>query len=161
MLGLIDYPAFGAMRLQDFVPPNDPRRAEIDEFDDWEYRGSAWIGEGYGVFTVFLRPKNSPTALGAITLDLENLPDDIQASVLSSVGLPVRPGATRDHLQGTLGLPDREQRFMPDRITLDFRVGATDQYLVSLTVHQDRGLLFVEMIRADLLDDMENNGGEP
>lgn len=157
MLSLIDHDAFGALRLVDFVPIGDARRGKIELIDNWEYMGTEWIGEAYGAFTVFLRPWNSASALGAITLDLEDFSSDLQGSVLRRLGLPIRYGITRRDVEDALGLPDHEKRFMPDRITLYFRIGLTYQYLVSTTIHQNRGLLFVEVIRADVLDRIEKD----
>ena len=54
-----------------------------------------------------------------------------------------------------LGEPTNTLAFVEDRKTLEFQVGSADTYQVSCTIQNDDGLIFVSMIRKDILQAIE------
>lgn len=148
---MIPYSDFAALRFVEFT------RAEpslvVYEHGNWIFMGRTWIGEGLGAFSDFLRPEERPDEVGAITLDLQNLPLSVQESIFSRLHLPIRMHETKSALINQLGLPRQTNRYVEDRLSLDFLVGKRWRYLVTCTVHEEHGLLFVVVMRQDMLVD--------
>jgi hypothetical protein len=63
----------------------------------------------------------------------------------------VAPGMPLDDIVSLFGLPVREQRLVPDRVTHEFAVGESDAYRVSATVHTRSGLVHLSVIMASLV----------
>lgn len=154
---LVSYPEFAALRLVDFAC-SQPAVA-VHEVTDWIFMGRRWVGEGIGAFTDFLRPEERPQELGAITLELVCLPRPIQESIFAKLRLPIRIHATESTLIGQFGQPRHIQRFVDDRRTLEFDVGRRWPYLVSCTVQEEHGLIYVAVVRQDMLITEEDERG--
>ncbi len=117
--------------------------------------GGTWVGEGMGAFTEFLRPEQQPDELGAISLDLKELPPGFQDIILSRLGFPVRRGASRAEIESLLGEALRLDRFVEDRISLEFSVGRQWRYRIGCTVLHEAGLCYVSVIREDMLAEID------
>lgn len=142
---LIPYSQFERLRLTNFYP----NKEEIDLLVDWEYMDGMWIGEGVG-FSTFLRPYNKPNCLGSIELDMIDLSNEVVTSVLQKVMLPLEKEMSAEQINGWLGPPVNTVQFVADRRTYEYSVGRKYRYLVSCTVHESQGLIFVGIMRQDM-----------
>lgn len=143
---LISYEQFAKLRLRDFVP--DP--AAVGETTDWEWMDSFWLNEGIG-FTSFSRHVTTPHDTGGLEISFPELPPDASQHLLSSIGLPLHPGMSNDDVLSTFGEPMTTHQFVPDRRSYDFAVGSTQPYLVSCTVQDTDGLIYLSVVRPDLI----------
>jgi hypothetical protein len=135
---------FARLRLRQFADPE-----AIVPLEDWEYMGCLWVGEAIG-FTEWLCVEAEPEILRSVALALGALPEAVAAAILERLGLPMlRRGLDADTIEGALGPCIERARFVADRETLEFEVGAPEAYQVSCTVHRDEGLIHVTMMRAD------------
>lgn len=149
---LISYSELAALRLTTLASDVKGLPGPIVSLENWQYQGREWIGEGVGAFTDFLRPINDPTRVGAVSLDLVDLPDVFQVEVLRKLRLPLVRGMSKDAVIASMGrAPARVMKFAEDRVTLEFEVGDRWRYEVSCTIRDDAGLTFVTLIRRDLL----------
>ncbi len=142
---LISYERFGKLRLGDFVP--DP--AAVAEATDWEWMGSMWLNEGIG-FTSFSRHVSAPDETGGLEIFFEELPPEGAQRLLGAIGLPLRPGMNRDEVFAVLGEPTKEPA-VSERRTYEYAVGATETYAVGCTVDDAEGLVYLTVMRADLI----------
>lgn len=145
-MDIIPYSQFERLRLADFYPDTE----QICGLDDWEYLDEMWIGEGVG-FTTFLQPHNRPGSLGSIELDMTDLPDGVAEAVLRRIHLPLAKGMAVAEIVRLLGAPKEVTQFVADRKAYDFVVGLEYPYLVSCTVVESEGLLFVGVARLDVI----------
>ena len=58
---------------------------------------------------------------------------------------------TIEQVCAVLGEPEKIHEFTEDRKTYDFTVGSVFPYHVSATVHEGNGLIYVTVIRKDVL----------
>ncbi len=142
----ISYEQFGKLRLRHFVPDPDA----ISETADWEWEGSLWFNEGIG-FTSFSRHAHAPAETGGLEVCFSELPPSFAERLLRSIGLPLRPGMSRDEVLFAFGEPTATHEFAPDRRTYDFAVGSTQPYVVGCTIQDTSGLVHVCVIRPDLI----------
>ena len=133
---MIPLVAFRRLRLRQFV---------VDEpvpLSDWEFLNRTWVGEALG-FTEWLRPAEEPESLGALSIDLAEVPSECSAAVLSRLELPLAPGMTLGQISALLGPPLREETFQSDRTTFYFVTGEADRYTISCTVREPGGLIYL------------------
>lgn len=143
---LISYEQFAKLRLRDFVPDC----TVIGEASDWEWMGSLWHNEGI-VFTSFSRHTSAPDETGGLEISFPELSADSIQRLLTAIGLPLRPGMSTADVLSALGTPTGTQQFVPDRRTYHFTVGSTQPYVVGCTVVDAEGLIYVTVVRPDLL----------
>lgn len=132
---MISHEEFGKLRLAPFAEGH-----HVDLLDDWEYMGDTWVGEAIG-FTEWLRRKSDPDVLGALSLDLVDLPSRTAAAVMKRVGLPLRRGMTLESIQAVLGAPRQTRVFVADRRTYEFKHGHPDSFSVGCTLLHEGGLV--------------------
>jgi hypothetical protein len=143
---LISYGEFGRLRLREFCGD------EVTESDyhECEWMGGWWYSDFVG-FTWFGRLDDMPKETGGLEVSLSELPENVSSRILDTIHLPLRAGMTLDTITGILGGPFKTLTFVEDRKTYEFRVGSQHPYRVSCTVHDDKGLIFVSVIREDVL----------
>lgn len=138
---LITHQQFGRLRLTDFAPAT----AEIFELEDWEYLDQMWIGEAIG-FTEWLRPVEKPDVLGALSLDLSDLPAEMSEKVFSALQLPLSRGMTYNQVVSVLGEPIQSHQFTSGQTSYDFRCGSNWQYEIGCTIRDENGLSYVTVV---------------
>jgi len=139
------YQQLAPLRLRSFLPTD---RA-IDERGGFEWMNGFWLYEGIG-FTWFGRLETSPDATAGLELYFEELPRDSLEQILRALALPLVPGMTARELEQVLGPIHQTHAFVADRKTYSFRVGDPDAYEVGCTVHNERGLIHLSVIRHDV-----------
>jgi hypothetical protein len=149
---LISYEQFAKLRLRDFVPES----TAIGEVSGWEWMGSVWHNEGIG-FTSFSRHASTPDETGGLELSFSELPPDCIHRVLTTVGIPLRRGMSTPDVLSVLGTPSGTYQFVPDRRTYEFTVGAAQPYFVGCTIVDTEGLIYVTVVRADLVSRNESD----
>jgi hypothetical protein len=117
-------------------------RKRLKVLSAWEFMGQAWVGEAVG-FPQWLMPEDSPNSLGSISLDLVDLPESASETILTRLGLALRRGMSALEAEAVLCTCLYTTRFVEDRPSHDFEVGAIDRYSVTCTIHQDDGLIHV------------------
>ncbi|MEU5830990.1 hypothetical protein [Micromonospora tulbaghiae] len=135
----ISHDAFGQLRLAQFLAVED-----LEELRAWEYLGRRWVGEAAG-FTEWLRLESAPGVTRSVAIDLAALPEATAQRMIDALGLPLRAGMDQQHITGVFGRPTDTERFVRDRVTLVFHVGAADPYELSCTVHEEHGLIHLTM----------------
>jgi hypothetical protein len=147
---LIPYNQFAKLRLKQFVGSD----VEVTEGDGWEWMGGHWINEGISSFTSFSRLKDTPEETGGLEIDLDELPASSARAILGAIQLPLRSGMKLEEVYAVLGEPTKKDAFgkhVHDRQTDEFEVGSKEAYYVSSTVHNDSGLIYLTVIRKDVL----------
>lgn len=144
---LISYDQFGKLRLRDFAR-ND---AAIGEVSDWEWMGACWHNEGIG-FTSFSRHVSTPDQTGGLEISFNELSADSSQLLLRTIGLPLRPGMSTTEVLSVMGSPADTHQYVSDRRSYEYSVGISEPYVVSCTVHDTEGLMYVTVIRSDLLN---------
>lgn len=147
MMQLISYDQFSKLRLRDFVPEG----MLIGEAVDWEWMGSYWYNEGIG-FTSFSRHMSTPDQTGGLEISFTELPAESNRRLLSAIGLPLRPGMSAPDVLSVMGSPAETHEFVPGRHSYEFNAGIPQPYVVSCTVDDAEGLVYVTVVRPDLLD---------
>ena len=147
MVSLPTYKQFSGLRLRDFS------KANLHQFESWQYAGREWVGEGIigFPFTEFLCPVQKPGAVGAVCLNLESLPAELSQNILAWLAIPLQQGSSRDEIESQFGAPVSVLHFVEDRETLVYRLGERDRYEASFTIHQRDGLIHLTMIKTTLL----------
>ncbi|MET9303457.1 hypothetical protein ABZX66_29490 [Micromonospora aurantiaca] len=135
----ISHDAFGQLHLAQFLAAED-----LEELRGWEYLGRRWVGEASG-FTEWLRLESDPGVTRSVAIDLAALPEATAQRMLDALGLPLRAGLDQQDITGVFGKPIDTERFVRDRVTLVFHVGAADPYELSCTVHEEHGLIHLTM----------------
>ncbi|MFD4209835.1 hypothetical protein ACFWRG_28005 [Micromonospora tulbaghiae] len=135
----ISHDAFGRLRLAQFLTVED-----LEELRGWEYLGRRWVGEASG-FTEWLRLESAPGVTRSVAIDLAALPKSTAQRMIDALGLPLRAGLDQQDITGVFGRPTDTERFVRDRVTLVFHVGAADPYELSCTVHEEHGLIHLTM----------------
>jgi hypothetical protein len=144
---LIPYNVFAKLRMKQFVPTG----TEVFESDGWEWMGGIWINEGIPGFTSISRHEDTPDEAGGLEVDFRDLSPTEIAAVFEALHLPLQPGMTSDQLRSVLGVPDQTDSIYGDRRSHSFTIGADYPYLVSTTVHDAEGLIYVTVVRKDVL----------
>jgi hypothetical protein len=151
-MNLISYEQFAKLRLRDFVPAGVP----IEDTSGWEWEGSIWHNEGIG-FTSFSRHISTPDETGGLEISFPELPSECIQRLFMAVGLPLRPGMSTADVQSVLGKPSKTYQFVPDRRTCEFIVGSAHSYIVGCTIDDLEGLIYVTVVRPDLVSRDEPN----
>lgn len=138
---LISHELFGRLRLADFAPAG----TKVVQLEDWEYLNRLWIGEAIG-FTEWLRDVERPDVLGALSLALLALPDEMSQSVLAVLQLPLMRGMKYDQVAGALGEPVRSRQYVNGQSTFDFQCGKRWQYRVGCTIRDEDGLCYITVV---------------
>lgn len=144
---LNSYDQFGKLRLRDFVP----KGTTIGEVADWEWMGSYWHNEGIG-FTSFSRHVSTPDQTGGLEISFKELPAESNQRLLSAIGIPLRPGMNAADVLSVMGPPVETHQYVPDRCSFEFTTGNPQGYIVSCTVHETEGLIYITVVRPDLLN---------
>ncbi|MEU6077038.1 hypothetical protein [Micromonospora sp. NPDC047074] len=142
----ISHDAFGRLRLADFIAAE-----HLEQLHGWEYLGRSWVGEASG-FTEWLRLESAPEVTLSIAIDLVALPESTVQSMINALRLPLRARQSQQEITSALGKPSGTQRFVRDRVTLIFRIGAAEPYELSCTVHEEQGLIYLTMHPTPLPD---------
>lgn len=141
---MISHDVFSRLRLSDFVDP-----ALIDEVDNWQFLGKSWFGEVYG-FTQWLRPHSAPDELGAMSLDLADLPATVSLACLGELAVPLAPGMRLANVKAALGDPVGQKKYRDDRTSYKFRTRGRQRYDIACTILDGGPLNFVEIARTGL-----------
>ncbi|MER7335666.1 MULTISPECIES: hypothetical protein [unclassified Micromonospora] len=72
--------------------------------------------------------------------------------MIDALRLPLRAGQHQQEITSVFGEPTGTQRFVRDRVTLIFRIGAAEPYELSCTVHEEQGLIYLTMHPTPLPD---------
>jgi hypothetical protein len=143
---LISYEQFSQLRMRHFAPAD----IEVSEIDGYEWMGGIWIHEGIG-FTGIARHEDTPDEAGGVEVDLRELTESATLAILDAIHLPLRPGMGLEEVRSVLGEPEHTDVFVADRKSYDFTVGSRHPYYVSATIHDTNGLIYVVVIRKDVL----------
>jgi len=143
---LISYEDFSRLRMKQFAPAD----MEVSEGDGYEWMGGFWIHEGVG-FTGVARHEDTPDEAGGLEVDIRELPESATLAIFAAIHLPLRPRMTLDEVRSIVGEPERTNVFVADRKSYNFTVGSRYPYHVSATVHDTDGLIYVVVIRKDVL----------
>ena len=135
----IPHDAFGRLRLADFIAAE-----HLEQLRGWEYLERCWVGEASG-FTEWLRLESAPEVTRSVAIDLVALPEPTTQSMIDALRLPLRAGLDQQEITGVFGEPTGSERFVQDRVTLVFRIGAAEPYELSCTVHEEQGLIYLTM----------------
>jgi len=144
---LIPYEDFSRLRMKQFVPAE----IEVSDDDGYEWMGGFWIHEGIG-FTGVARHEDTPDEAGGLAVAFRELPErSATLAIFDAIRLPLRLGMTLEEVRSVLGEPEHTNVFVADRKSYDFTVGSQFPYYVSATVHDTDGLIYVVVIRKDVL----------
>jgi len=146
---LIPYKQFGKLRLKQFAPP-----AEILEAPDCEceWMGGYWKSESIAQTQTHMeRHEDTPKETGGLEVDFSDTPESAALAILDAIRLPLRHGMTLREVRSVLGVPETVDVFVADRKSYNFTIGTQYPYRVSATVHETDGLIFVTVIRKDVL----------
>jgi hypothetical protein len=147
---LIPYSQFAKLRLRQFVAKN----VEISKTDGWEWMEGYWINEGAYGFTSFSREEDTTDETGGLEMDFSELPKDSAQRLLDAIRLPLRAGMKLKEVYAVLGEPKKKDtlgKYVHDRQTDEFEIGFSQSYHVSCTVHKKNGLIYLSVIRGDVL----------
>ena len=144
---LITYNEFAKLRMKQLVPAD----TEVIETHGWEWMGGFWINEGFRFCTSLSRHVDTPDEAGGLEIDFRDLPQSLVLGICDKIHLPLRPGMNLEEVLSILGQPEQTYTFVADRKTYDFTVGSQYPYHVSATVHETDGLIYVTVIRKDVL----------
>ncbi len=151
---LIPYSQFAKLRLKQFVGKD----VEVSETDGWEWMGGYWVNEGVNGFTSFSRLEDTPEETGGLEIDFVELPASSARAILDAVRLPLRSGMKLEDVYAVLGEPKEKDTFgkyVHDRQTDNFEVGSEQPYYVSCTVHNENGLVYLAVLRGDVLSKIQ------
>lgn len=137
-MDIISHSDFGKLRLSEVWPENK----EIQKVYDFEFMGDIWVGEKYG-FTEWLQLENEPTVTRSISIPLSEIPSHFVQKVLGLIGLDLEKGMSKEEVFSKLGRPIKVNRFVDDRESHEYILGGPDEYYLSLTVQDGKGLTYV------------------
>ncbi|WP_298713519.1 hypothetical protein [Chitinophaga sp.] len=139
-MDIIAYQDFHAIRLSDFYDGPD-----YQEVEDYDFMGEIWVGELCG-FNTFLRPVSLPNETRAISLDFTKDHDGMALRVLEALELPIPANCTQSQMTDICGEPRKVVKLAKDTVTMDFVIGDRCRYLVSCTIHQQNGLMYLDVV---------------
>jgi hypothetical protein len=137
---MILHKEFSSIRLKDFISEE-----EIELTSGYEYLDQLWTGEVYG-FSSFLRPYAYPESLECISLFLSEFKKPILDKIFRKIGLDIKSGESEIELTRKLGKPVKMLSFVEDRNTFQYLVKNPEEYLLNLTIQNEVGLIFVDVI---------------
>jgi hypothetical protein len=144
---LISYEEFGKFDIRPFVQNG----IGVVQRDDWEWRGGIWTNESVGACTGVSRHESMPEEVGGLEIDFRDLPEKDALAFFNALRLPLKPGMTLQEVQGVLGEPKERGDFIEDRKGYGFDVGARYPYEVGCIIRDSAGLVYVSVIRKDVL----------
>ena len=142
---ILPYSEFATIKLSHFV-----KSSKIYQLDNWEFMGGIWIGEAVG-FTEFLRLESSTDELGSLAIDLDDLPTDTIQAIFATLNLPLKPHATYAEVEEVLEKYESTNIFVEDRVVYNYTIGCRWPYYISCTIDEAKGLIYVVVIRKDIL----------
>lgn len=138
---IISHDHFGRLRLADFAPDG----TKLVALEGWEYLDRLWVGEAIG-FTEWLRYVERPDVLGALSLALSTLPDEMSQRVLAILQLPLSRGMNYSQVVGVLGEPMRSRQYVNNQTTFDFQCGSKWKYEIGCTIRDKEGLIHITIV---------------
>lgn len=145
---LISYTAFGELRLQEFLPPG----AETVRMENG-YEGGVEVDRG----VTFAWPADRPNEVGQIELyfrkDVKgDCSPEIAERIIDAIGLPVKPGMTKEQIADSLGTPIATQREPTGLLFYHFVCHGqrNSEYGIGLWVHDVDGLCGLQIVRSDM-----------
>ncbi len=139
-MDIISYNNFYKLKLEDFIP----NKEDIEKLEDWEFMNAIWHGESIG-FTEWLQ-LSEETEEKSISIDLNDLSDNAINKIMTTLKLNLTKGMTKDNVIQLFGPPKNIESFVSDRLTLDYIIGSTEKYYLSLTITDDEGLIYVVLM---------------
>jgi hypothetical protein len=140
------YPEFERLRLRHFVGGT----REIAEVENQAWMGGIWVGEAVG-FTGVWCLAEEPHRVGGLEVNFSELDRQEQNQLEHLLRMPLRPGMSLAALCIAFGKPKAAHRFVEDRASYDFSVGAEWPYHLSCTVHHHEGLIHFSLLRENAL----------
>lgn len=150
---LIPYNQFAKLRLKQFVDG----RTQVNEMDGVEWLGGYGISEGIRG-SDFFRWEKTPNETGAIAVYCADIPENVERKILDAINLPLRSGMKLEEIYSVLGKPTETDVFkghLGDRQSDEFVVGSEQPYRLSVTVHTTDGLIYIAIVRGDILSNIE------
>lgn len=142
---MIGYNKFFKLKLTDFLDNHE----EIESVSGWEFMDDIWKGETIG-FTEFLQLESDDEKTRSISLDLTDLPNSTIDKIITSLDIALQKGMTKKDVIKSFGQPQNTLNFIEDRTTLEYIIGESEKYFLSLTITNDDGLIFITMMNHDL-----------
>jgi hypothetical protein len=134
---LIDYKNFIRLKLEDFISEKKALRL-VTAF---EFLEDFWTGYCIG-FTQWLQLEDNEN-IKSISLDLNSLSEKSINQIIHAIGLKLKKGMTENDVLEYLGQPNKVKKYTEDRITYEYLVGIKDQYYLSVTISNERGLNYI------------------
>lgn len=150
MKNLVSYSDFATLRLDQFCAGSIEKTGAAI----WEWMGGDWHCDGVG-FTWFGRLDGMPNETGCMEIDLTELPQSEAEAILAAIGLPLSAGMKLKSVAEILGDPLSIESFVSDRKTYVFQAGSDNPYKIDCTIQETDGLIFVSVIRDDVLRRIE------
>jgi hypothetical protein len=136
---MISHKEFYGLKLKDFYTGTD-----IEIASAYIYMEEIWCGETLG-FTAFLALENDPLNTRCLILDLSNHEEQLHCDILAHIGLPLHAGLSVSELEKMFGPASETYKFQNDRLTYDYRITGDNPYNLSCTVHNNKGLIFIDI----------------
>ena len=146
MQKLVSYSDFSKLRLDQFCAGTIERTGAAI----WEWMGGEWYCDGIG-FTWFGCLDGMPNETGCMEIHLSELPQSEAEAILAAIGISLTAGMSFESVSEIFGEPFDVESFVDDRKTYVFQAGADDTYKVDCTVQDTDGLVFVSVVRNDVL----------
>lgn len=146
MQELASYSDFSKLRLDQFCAGSIERTGAAI----WEWMGGNWYCDGIG-FTWFGCLDGMQSETGCMEIDLSELPQIEAEAILAAIGLSLTAGMSFELVAEILGEPFDVGSFVDDRKTCVFHAGTDDTYRVDCTIQDTDGLIFVSVVRDDVL----------
>ena len=146
MKDFVSYSEFSRLRIEAFCGGSIDRTGAAI----WEWMGGEWYCDAIG-FTWFGCLDEMPNETGCLEIDLADLPRNESEAILAAIRLPVSAGMNLEAVTEVFGEPLRVESFVDDRNTYVFQAGLAEPYRVDCTIQDTDGLIFVSVVRADVL----------
>ncbi len=143
---LIPYDEFGKLRMQQLTPS---REAYVHDGVEW--MGGYWIEELFYGGTALYRHEATPDEAGGLTVDFRDLPTEGVLAIFNAIRLPLRPAMPMKEVRSVLGEAETPETFPNGNKSYDFTVGTRYPYCVAVAVDPDETLIYVAIIRKDVL----------
>ena len=150
MQELVSYSDFSKLRLDKFCTGGIERTGAAI----WEWMGGDWYCDGIG-FTWFGCLDGMPNETGCMEIHIAELPQSEGIAILVAIGLSLTAGMDFESVTEILGEPLEVLSFVDDRKTYVFEAGTDDTYKVDCTIQDKDGLIFVSVLRNDVLQRIE------
>ena len=155
-MDIISYENFYKLKLEDFIS----NKEDLETLDNWEFMNDIWQGESFG-FSEWLQ-LSEETKEKSISLDLNDLSDASIDKISSTLKLNLTKGMTKENVVKLFGHPMNIESFVSDRLTLEYIIGSTEKYYLSLTITDEEGLTyFVLMNHLATIADLDQKSASP